>query len=88
MPRGRRQSPKPNPIKAYATLRGEYLRDVAEAVGIKPITLSLVARGDTKAWPGLRRRLAEHFDVPECVLFPEAVPTPPIDFIDPDEAVS
>jgi transcriptional regulator with XRE-family HTH domain len=65
--------PRPNPVKAHAILRGEYLRDVAAAVGVAPRTLSLVARGEVRSWPALRRRLADYFGLPEADLFPEDV---------------
>jgi lambda repressor-like predicted transcriptional regulator len=56
-----------HPVRLAALERGETLVDVAAAVGVAVPTLRSALA--SYCWPSLRRRIAEHLDVPEESLF-------------------
>jgi transcriptional regulator with XRE-family HTH domain len=62
--------PRPSPIKAHAALAGLTIGELADALGVSRNTFYDVARGTRRAWPKLRRDLAEYLGVPEVHLFP------------------
>jgi transcriptional regulator with XRE-family HTH domain len=59
----------PHPAKAVIVARGERQCDVADAVGIKPASLSLVLNRRVASWPAIRTRLSEYLGLPESELF-------------------
>lgn len=62
--------PRPvHPVKVRAAARGWLLREVAERIDVTPGTLALVVNHHRRAWPKIRRDLAELFGVEEADLF-------------------
>jgi transcriptional regulator with XRE-family HTH domain len=43
--------------------------DAAQQLGVTPASFSQVVNGRVTAWPALRARMSELFDVPESELF-------------------
>jgi transcriptional regulator with XRE-family HTH domain len=58
-----------HPIKVELARRGESQRACADAVGVSANVLNRVLCYRTESWPALRRRLAEHLEMPEDQLF-------------------
>jgi transcriptional regulator with XRE-family HTH domain len=56
-------------VKVLLAERDLMARDAAAQLGITPGVFSQVTNGRTTAWPSLRVRMSELFDVPESDLF-------------------
>jgi transcriptional regulator with XRE-family HTH domain len=63
--------PTPHPVKTALTVRGETQLDLARALGRSPNALYPVLNGQRRAWPKLRREIADYLELPEAELFPE-----------------
>lgn len=59
----------PHPAYAVLRSRGETYAACAAEVGVTAGSLRQVLVGRTRSWPRLRRALAEHWNLPESVLF-------------------
>jgi lambda repressor-like predicted transcriptional regulator len=64
-----RPTPRPHPCKAVLVMRREPINVLAAAVGVNANTLGRVLNGFVSPWPQLRRRVAEHLDLPEAALW-------------------
>lgn len=60
-------------LKAAIILAGRTCGDVAAAVDVQPVTLSMVICGRQAPWPALLDRLALELGKPADELFPELV---------------
>jgi transcriptional regulator with XRE-family HTH domain len=59
-------------VKALIAERDERHCDVAAGLDVSPGTFTNVVNGHVIAWPALRARMADYFDVPEADLFDDA----------------
>ena len=57
------------PIKGVLALRRITIRELSRAVKVNPNTLGRIINGSVEPWPALRRRCAEHLEIPEVELF-------------------
>jgi transcriptional regulator with XRE-family HTH domain len=56
-------------VKQARLKAGLSVREAARLAVVQPGAISQVESGERRPWPGLRRRLAVLYGVPECDLF-------------------
>ena len=62
--------PAPSRIKAICAERGITIGELADRIGHNRNVIYAVSSGYRKAWPRLRRQLADELGEPESMLFP------------------
>jgi transcriptional regulator with XRE-family HTH domain len=65
--------PRVHPVKTALAARGETQKQLAEAIGVAPGTVSLILNGRLEPWPAIRRKIADHVQAPEDQLFLDPV---------------
>jgi transcriptional regulator with XRE-family HTH domain len=63
-----------HPVEQVLRQRERSIRWLAAKVGVSDTLLWRVLRGQRRARPELRRRVAEVLELPEALLFPEVDP--------------